>query len=882
MEKLYIIDAVQYLFRSYFAIGRMTNKEGQSTGALFGFIRSVQKLIKDFHPIHVVAVFDGPDNKKSRTDIYKEYKSHREGMPDDLIPQLELAHDYCKAAGLPMLSKPGVEADDVIGCVAKWGEKKGAKVFVCSSDKDLCQLVNDHIVLLKTHKDNLVVDRKKVKDLYGVNPEQIVDYLAIVGDTSDNIPGVAGLGPKAASTLLSEYGDLQSIYDNIDDLKGKRKENLITYKKEAFLSQTLATLHLDLTIPEKESEYTLGLPDNAALTSLYEAMNYSTLLKEMTPTKAPTSKKGTYHLVNTETAFKRLLDKLKAAQSICIDTETTSLHPIDAELVGIGFGLTRGEAYYVPLNGALNPDDVLKALKPILTSTPLFGHNLKYDLHILESHGITIKTIAFDTMLASYLLAPHRSRHGLDYLAKEHFHITKTPIKKLIGTGKKEITMKEVPIETVSDYCCEDIDVTFQLKELFEPQIKERKLTKLFEEIELPLIPILADMERTGIYLDSDKLKQKSKELITRISHLEKEIYALANTEFNINSPKQLSEVLYQKLKIERPAKKRGSSVGTGAEILKALAHEHPIAGKVITYRQLEKLRSTYVDALPKQVSQTTGRIHCSFNQSVAATGRLSCTDPNLQNIPVRTAEGRKIREAFHPEKKGMSFLSADYSQIELRILAHLSEDPALLKAFNEKKDIHAYTASLVFDVPLDKVTKEMRHRAKAVNFGLIYGQSAFGLSQELDIEPGEARAFIKKYFERYPKVQAFLEKCKEEARKHHMVVTMTGRQRPLPDITSKNSLIRSASERLAINTPFQGAQADIIKMAMIAISKALKSHKSSAHMILQIHDELIFEVPDSEVSALTGIVKKIMEGIIPLKVPLTVDISVGKNWGEC
>lgn len=895
MKEIYVIDAVQYLFRSYFAIGRMTNKEGASTNALYGFIRSLQKLLKDFEIENIVAVFDGPDNKKSRSIVYEKYKAHRAGMPDDLFPQLDLALEYCEYAGIPVLSEPGVEADDVIGCVAKWAEKKKAKVYICSSDKDLCQLVNPHIFLLNTYKENLIVDSKKVEELYGVRPDQIIDYLAIVGDTSDNIPGVKGLGPKAAEALLSEYGTLKEIYAHLDEIPGKRGENLAEYKEEAFLSQRLAELQLDIEIPHDVSFYEFQEPDFEKLVELYERMNFSSLLKELkgkeevAEVEEPKVKKrgggkGKYHLINTEEEFEKLLEELSKAKEVAIDVETTKLKPVEAEIVGIGFAFKPKEAYYVPLNGDLDAELVLEELRPYLTSEKIsfFGHNIKYDLHVFENHDITIATIGFDTMLASYLLEPQSNRHNLDALTLEHFGYVKTSIKSLIGTGKNERSMSDVALEDVSDYCCEDVDFTFRLKELFQKELDKRNLRKLLDEIELPLIPILVSMERHGIYLDVARLKSKSKELTEKIKELESEIHKLAKEKFNLNSPKQLSAILYTKLELKRPPKKRGTSLATGAEILLALKDEHPIIPKILEYRQLEKLRSTYVDSLPKQVSKKTGKIHCSFNQSVTATGRLSCTDPNLQNIPVRSTEGRRIREAFHPEKRGYSFLSADYSQIELRILAHLSEDPALVKAFKADQDIHAVTASEIYDVSLDKVTKEMRHKAKAVNFGLIYGQSAFGLSQELGISHKEATDFIKKYFESYPKVKEFLDECKKEAHKKGMAVTMTGRQRPLPELKSKNPVHRAAAERLAVNTPFQGAQADIIKMAMIAVDDALYKKGNEAALILQIHDELVFEVPDSDLEELEKIVKKEMEGIIKLKVPLIVDISIGKNWGEC
>ncbi len=887
MKNLYILDAVSFLFRSYFAIGGMTNPRGESTNALYGFIRSVQKIKKDFSPENIVAVFDGPNNKQARTTIYEKYKSNREGMPEDLFPQIEWAHNYCVSAGIPYLSEEGVEADDLIGAIAKWAESKGIEVFICSSDKDLCQLISDRVFMLNTHKNNLLVDRAKVEELHGVKPEQIVDYLAIMGDKSDNIPGIPGFGPKTAASLLQEYGSLEKVLCSLDEMPNqKRAEKIKTHIEDARISKRLATLILDVPFPTDESFYHERSPDLETLNALYREMNFSTLLKELRQEQiiAPEEKgeveeKVSYNIIDTEDTLKTLIEKLNREPSICIDTETDQLAPMAARLVGVGFCATPKEAYYVPTNGKLGLAKVVDALKPLLESPNIafYGHNLKYDIHILKNHGIHLNNIGFDTMIASYLLAPQNNRHGLDYIALKKFGKIKTPIKDLIGSGKKEKSMAEVPIEEVGPYCCEDVDFTCRLKELFEIAIEKEGLSDVLYKIELPLIPVLVDMERYGMYLQKDKLHAMSELLREKLALLEKEIHDLANETFNIKSPKQLGEVLFEKLQINRGAKKKS----TRADVLESLKTKHPIAGKILEFRALEKLRSTYTEALPLQVHEDTGRIHCTFMQTTAATGRLSCKDPNLQNIPIRSEEGRKIREAFVPELPGWVYLSADYSQIELRLLAHLSKDPKLIAAFNNQEDIHASTAATVFDVPLEKVTKQMRAGAKAVNFGIIYGQQAYGLSQELGIDIKEASAFIKKYFKRYPGVHDFIDSSKEKVRKTGIATTMFNRKRPIPEIHSTNGMIRAAAERLAVNTPLQGSQADIIKQAMIEVQGALKE-KRLAHMVLQIHDELIFELPEENVSEVKEIVRSIMENITSLSIPLIINIAIGKNWGEC
>ena len=871
----------------------MTNPEGQSTSALFGFIRSVQKLIKDMSAEHFICVFDGPDNKKSRREVYADYKMHRKGAPEDLFPQFEWAAEYCTLAGIPWISVDGVEADDTMATIAVWAKKKGATAYLCSSDKDLMQLVGDHIFMIHAHKENALIDAKKVEELFGVRPDQMLDLLAIMGDSSDNIPGLEGFGPKTAAALLQEFGTLDKLLAHPERVKGEKKQEVLrTQADVAHMSRKLATLDLAVKVPHEESAYALQPPNKEKLADFFHKMGFKSLLREMSAPTAPaappapkTGKRHTeqhhYTLVNDLASFEALMIALAKHKELSIDTETTSVHPMLAELVGIGFACEPGEAWYVPFNGEIPKATILEALRTLFTHAAVYGHNLKYDWHVLKNAGVELPHIAFDTMLASYLLRPDRRQHNLDALALEEFKKVKTPIEELIGKGKAQISMSHVPIEKVKDYCCEDVDYTCRLKEHFVDELGHTKLDKLLHEVELPLLPILARMEHTGIYLDSDELHELGRSIKRQIGTVQAKIFKTVGHEFNLNSPKQLSEVLYDKLKLEQPRKKK-SEYATSADVLEELAIEHPIAREILEYRTLEKLRSTYIEALPEAIHPKTGRIHCNFNQSVAATGRLSCQDPNLQNIPVRSPEGLAIRACFKPERRGWRFVGADYSQIELRLLAHFSKDPELTKAFRQGDDIHAHTASLIFGVKKEAVTPEMRAQAKTVNFGVLYGQGPFALSRLLSIPHAQASAFIKTYFERYPRVDEYFEECKEQVRKSGFTTTLTGRRRPIPEIHNKNPAIRAGAERLAVNTPLQGTAADLIKMAMIAIDKQLNKHKLKSQMLLQIHDELIFEAPDDEVEELQKLVKKEMEGVLELHIPIEVHIGVGKNWAEC
>lgn len=891
MKDIYIIDASGYIYRSYFAIRNITNAKGESTNALFGFIRSISKLIADFHPEYIVAVFDGPQSIKAREAIYSEYKAHRPGMPDDLLYQIRWARDYCALRGIPMLNIPEVEADDTMGSLAIWAAQRQAKAYLCTSDKDMCQMVNEQIFILNTFKDNLIMGSKEVEEAFGVPPSKMIDFLAITGDTSDNIPGLPGFGPKTAAALLQQFS-LDYILEHPEVVPGlKKQETIIQEGDKARMSRRLVTVITDVAIPQEESFYKLGPFHKEPLKEFYASKNFNSLIKELEKEIPAIPEKDQqirdvavdYVLIDDEASFEALLQELSKQKEICFGTETTSTYPLKSELVGIGFCYKATHACYVPVNGKLGLDKVIQGLKPIFENAHIgfYGHNVKYDIHVLSLYGIRIANICFDTILASYLLNSHHRQHSLDNLALEYFGKVKMAISELIGKGKKIISMRDVPIEQVCTYCCEDVDYTCALREVLEKQLKERGLFNLLKNIELPLLKVLTDMERKGIYLDSPFMKDFSFKVNQQLKIIEKEIYLLAGEEFNLNSPKQLSDILFVKLGIH-PPKKTATGHSTSVDVLESLQNQYPIASKMMEYRVLEKLRSTYVDILPQEVHPKTHRIHCTFNQFVAATGRLSCQDPNLQNIPVRSDWGIQIRQGFRPEKEGWSFLAADYSQIELRLLAHLSEDPTLLAAFKNQEDIHTRTAAAMFNVPLDKVTKELRHQAKAINFGVIYGQGPFGLSQSLGIEVRDAKLFIDMYFKQYGKVREYLDASKEIARKTGKAVTLTGRERLIPEINSKNMQIRAAAERLAINTPLQGTAADLIKIAMIQIHERLLKEKKLGFMVLQIHDELIFEIPDFEIISIEPMVREVMQNVFKLKVPLIVDISIGKNWKEC
>jgi DNA polymerase-1 len=889
METLFLIDASGYLYRSYHAIRGMTNARGESTNALFGFIRSLQKLIKDFSPEHLVAVFDGPRSLEKRSALYSAYKAHRKEMPGDLRYQIQWAKEYCHLMGLPQLTVEGVEADDTLGSVACWAEQEGCRVYLCTSDKDMAQLVTDRISILNTFKENQILGPREVEQIYGVPPKLMVDWLAITGDASDNVPGLPGFGPKTATALLQQFGSLEALLAQPEKLAGKKRETVQQEAQKVLLSRQLVTIDTQVPFPRDREFFKIVGPDVPRLREFYAQMNFNSLLRELSDVvqhqadAADAAHDVQYHLIDEEAALEQLVRSLSQAAKICVDTETTGVRPLCATLVGIGLGVRPGEAWYIPTNGVLGLSKVCEALNPLFANPNIefYGHNLKYDLQVLNSVGLRMPHICFDTLLAAYILNSHQRRYALDDLALEIFGKKMIAIEELIGKGRHQVTMAEVPIPKVQAYCGEDVDYTCRLHEVLSKALEERGLQRVYYDIELPLLPVLARMERQGIFLDAPRLKAMGEQINAQIMQAAEEIYAMVGERFNLNSPKQLSEILFTKMGI-KPPRKTATGHSTSADVLESLAEDYPLARKMLEYRSLEKLRSTYIDALPSEINSNTGRIHPNFNQSVAATGRLACQDPNLQNIPVKTVVGRKIRAAFRPQQEGWSFLAADYSQIELRLLAHFSEDPQLLEAFHREQDVHAHTASIVFGIALTDVSYEHRQQAKAVNFGVIYGQQAFGLGRELGIDVKSASQFIDLYFKRYPNVRGYVNTCIEQARISGRAVTMTGRERLIPEITSQNSHLRSAAERLAINTPLQGSAADLIKMAMITLDRLLIERGLRAKMILQIHDELLFEVPDEEIPTVTDLVKEVMEGVVSLRVPLVVDIKVGKNWEEC
>lgn len=889
MNKIFVIDASGYLYRSYFAIREMTNSKGESTNALYGFIRCLFKLIKDFTPTHLVCVFDGPRNAQKRIELYADYKANRRQMPADLRPQIERAREFCQLMGIAFLNIAEVEADDTMASIAKWAYQNGDTTYLCTGDKDMGQVVNERIFLLNTFKDNFILGIKEVEKQFGVTPDKMVDFLAMTGDTSDNIPGLPGFGPKTAADLLNKFGSLDSILECIEEIPGKKKQETLRAEKEkALISRKLVTVDSEVAFPKELDYFKLGTPLVEQLREFYSQMNFLSFTKELEKLMQPSAlveeeEKCVFHLIDRPEALQTLLDSLSKEKEICLKVICDCLQPMRAQIIGIALASNSQETWYLSPSASLSLEQLLQPLKVLLESCHhrFYGHDIKFDFQILKNYGIEIACISFDTILASYLLYSHGRQHSLDYLVSHLLKKTKSDLQEITGKGKKQLALSSCSAAALKNYYGEEVHYIFQLKKLLEKQLFERNLSKLLFELELPLLSILAQMERKGIFIEVSFLQNLSLKLATEIKEVEQEVYKLAGESFNLNSPKQVSAILFDKQGI-KPPKKTATGLSTNADVLESLKENHPIAAHLLEYRALEKLRSTYIDALPLEVNPCTKRIHCKFNQSVTATGRLASQEPNLQNIPVRTELGRNIRKAFRPQKQGWSYLAADYSQIELRLLAHLSQDPILMKAFESQADIHTYTASVVFDIPLEKVTREQRYQAKTVNFGILYGQQAFGLARELKIDVKKAAAFIHTYFERYSKIKEFIENCKEAARQSGKAVTLLGRERLIPEINSHNMMVRSAAERLAVNMPIQGSQADIIKLAMLEIDRCLRAEKKEAFLILQIHDELIFELPDSEIDSLTAIVKRAMENVLKLKVPLIVDINVGKNWQEC
>jgi len=889
-DKLVLVDGSSYLFRAYHALPPLTNSKGFPTGAIYGVINMIKKLLEDEAASNFIVIFDAP-GKTFRNDLYEEYKATRPPMPDDLRPQIEPIHNIIKAMGLPLVMINNVEADDVIGTLSKKASDKNMNVIISTGDKDMAQLVNRNISLINT-MNNQRLDRDGVKLKFGVYPEQIIDYLTLIGDKSDNVPGIPGVGAKTASKWLNEYNSLEKIVEKSNLINGKIGEKFRANINQLPLSKKLVTIDQDLDI--NLTEYKNAEPNKELLLSIYKELElntfYSQISDEPKSIKSHEKVSVDYTCILQMDDLLKWIDKCKKATVIAIDTETDRLDYIEANLVGISISVTENEAAYIPLNhnyekapAQLPIDDVLKALKPILENHQIkkIGHHLKFDAHIFARYDIFLQGIEFDSMLESYVLNSVASRHDMDSVAKFYLNRDTIKFEEIAGKGVKQLTFNDIDIDTATKYAAEDADITLCLHNyLWRELNKEQSLKVLYEKIEKPLISILFEIEENGVLVDSEMLKEQSNQLSVALSEIEKQAFAIAETEFNLGSPKQLQEILYKKLEIPIIKKTPKGQPSTAEDVLQELSHEHKLPKIILEHRSLSKLRSTYTEKLPQQISHRTGRIHTSYHQAVTATGRLSSSNPNLQNIPIRTKEGRRIREAFiAPENN--SILAADYSQIELRIMAHLSNDQALMDAFSTGQDIHRSTAAEVLDIHTEKVTSEQRRWAKAINFGLIYGMSAFGLAKQLGIPRYQAQEYIDLYFKNYPQVQSFMDETKEKARKHGHIETIYGRRLYLPDINSKNGLRRKYAERSAINAPMQGSAADIIKLAMIDVSNWLKSENAPARIIMQVHDELVLEVQSDVISDIRSKIVEIMESTVSLKVPLIVDVGVGKNWDE-
>lgn len=887
-EELFLIDGSAFLYRAYYAIRNLTNSKGEATNAIYGFVTMLKKLVAEHNPAYAVVCFDRKE-KTFRHDHYKEYKAHRKPMPEDLIPQIEPIKEFCKLAGYTLFEMAGYEADDILGTLAKKGEAKGLDVYIVTSDKDMMQLVNDKIKMIPVHKEGVVIDREGVKEKFdGLGPEKVVDILAIMGDASDNIPGVHGIGEKGALKLIKQFGSVEAILKDPDKISSKaQREQVKEHLKDLEMSRFLATIKLDVPVPIDWEDMRIREADNEKLLAFYQRYEFRGLSKAAAPAGEQNSEKRNYVCVSTQKDLQALAAKLKKAGAFSFDTETTSEDPMRAKLVGLSFSCEPYEAFYVPVSSkdhkgtGLPIEDALKELGPLLKDEKLekYGQNAKYDAIVLKRAGITVKGITFDTMIASHLVNPAKRNHNLDDISLEHLGVSKVETQSLLGAGKNQITMDMVDVEKVSNYACEDADCVFRLVSILRERLKKDSVEKLLQDVEMPLSEVLMKMEMNGVCLDLKMLKKFSDEAEKELQQLTKEIYEEAGQEFNINSPKQLAEILFVKLNLP-PVSKTKTGFSTDVSVLEKLALTHELPKKLLEYRERSKLKSTYLDALPEMINPETGLIHTSYHQTVTATGRLSSTDPNLQNIPVKTEMGRRIRKAFVPrEGKGRKIFSADYSQIELRILAHLTGDKNLTEAFAEDRDIHKFTATLLYGVKENDVTREMRNVAKTINFSVIYGKTPFGLSQELGISVSEADAFIKNYFARYQMVKDYLEGQKEKARKDGYLTTILGRRSYFPEINAKNAQIRQFAERSAINAPIQGSAADLIKLAMLNIQARVEKEKLKSLMIMQVHDELVFDMTAEESETLPKLVRTEMEGAYKMRVPLKVDVYTGDSW---
>ena len=888
-KKLYLIDGSSYIFRAFFGVRQqLSTSNGFPTNALYGFINMLQKVIRDEKPDYLVVAFDSPD-KTFRHKIYPNYKANRDAPPEELSRQFPYFEPLVKAYGLSSIRRPGFEADDIIGTLAKKGQQKGLDIVIVSGDKDMMQLISPHIYMLDTMKNKKFMD-KEVVEKFGVQADKVVEVMGLMGDSSDHIPGVTGVGPKTAAELIRKFGSIEALYKRIDEVEKKNvKEKLERDKENAFMSRELVSIDTEMDLEFNSDLMILGKIDSVKLKKMFEEFEFVSFLEGMQDGTANSLEvdRSEYKTILTEKSFNDLIESLAKKKSFAFDVETTSKRPVWARLVGISFSFNDGNAFYLPLAhrylGApeqLEFEVVREKLKQVFEDKSIkkCGHNIKYDLIVMSNEGIALGGVDFDTMIASYLLNPSSRGHGLDALTMEYFGHKNLTYKEMTGTGSKEIGFDEVEVGRATEYAAEDSDMTWRLKGKLQPQLKDSTL-KLYKEIELPLLEVLAEIELNGVYIDRKHLTELSSKIDKKLLRLEKDIYVLADEQFNINSPKQLSVILFEKLKLP-VVKKTKTGYSTDVSVLGQLALKHKLPEQVLSYRQLAKLKSTYVDALPGEIFKKTGRVHTSFNQTVAATGRLSSSNPNLQNIPIRSDMGKEIRKAFTAEEDNM-LLSADYSQIELRILAHLSKDKALKRAFDKGEDVHARTAADIFGGSIGQVDEKSRRMAKAVNFGIIYGLSAFGLSRQLNISRRDAQDFIDQYFSLYSSVKDFMGNTITEARECGYTLTMFHRRRYLPDLKSDNRQVRESAERIAINSPIQGSAADLIKVAMIRLSRNLKKIKLNSKMILQVHDELLFECPVQEKKEIESLVRKEMEGAYSLSVPLVVDIGWGKNWNE-
>ncbi len=928
MNKLFLIDAYALIFRSYYAFIRNPrfNSSGLNTSAIFGFTNTLLEVLNKEKPSHIAVVFD-PPRPSFRKEIYTEYKANRQETPEDIKKSVPIIKDILNAFNINVIEVDNYEADDTIGTLAKKAEKQDFKVFMMTPDKDFAQLVSENIFMFKPKRlgnNAEVIDIEKAKQWFNVdNPKQVIDILALWGDASDNIPGAPGIGEKTAKKLIAEFGSIENLIKNTHKLKGKQRESIENNKEQILLSKKLATIVLDVPVEINFDELKIKDFNNEKINELFNKLEFRTLLNRIIATKneqktvstnapvqgdlfaqtTPSNNnenaqiqmfnnkktlsdiKHNYILIDTKEKRQDLINKLKSVSEFCFDTETTDINTINAKIVGLSFAITEGEAFYVPFDKDFNNQKkILSEFKQVFENENILkiGQNIKFDILILKNYDIKIKGKLFDTMIAHYLIEPEL-RHNLDYLADIYLDYKTIHIDELIGKhGKNQLSMQQVAINKITDYACEDADVTLKLKNIFKPKLGENNLTDLFNNIEMPLVYVLADMEFYGVSINKESLNEYSVKLNYEIEKIKTEIFNLAGKEFNISSPKQLGEVLFDDLKIDsKPQKTKTKQYSTGEDILKKYKDKHPIINLILDYRGLTKLNSTYVEALPKLINQKTEKIHTSYNQAIATTGRLSSTNPNLQNIPIRDVRGKEVRKAFIPSTNNFTFLSADYSQIELRIMAHFSGDEHLITAFKNGEDIHKATAAKIYNIPLNEVTKKQRSEAKSANFGIIYGISAFGLAENTGLSRKEAKLLIDNYFANYPKVKEFMDKSIEQARDKGYVVTLKGRKRFLPDINSRNHLVRSIAERNAINSPIQGSAADIIKIAMINIFKEFNRLQLKSKLIMQVHDELNFDVYKPEIETVKQIIKDKMENAVNLSINLTVDIGIGENWLE-